>query len=212
MARIVPLSDAVAELVRDGDSVALEGFTHLIPFAAGHELLRQGRRELELIRMTPDILYDQMIGMGAARRLGVLLRRQPGRRLAAPLPRRDRARLAAPDRDRGAQPRRHGQPLRGGRGAAAVRGPARLRGHRPGGAHDACASSSARSPASGSRRSPALRPGRRDRPRAGGRPRRQRAAVGDPRGAEGGGRWPRGGRWSRSSGSSSGSSRARRES
>jgi glutaconate CoA-transferase subunit A len=63
------LSDAVGELVFDGDSVALEGFTHLIPFAAGHELLRQGRCELELIRMTPDILYDQMIGMGAARRL-----------------------------------------------------------------------------------------------------------------------------------------------
>jgi glutaconate CoA-transferase subunit A len=69
MARVLPLSDAVAELVHDGDSVALEGFTHLIPFAAGHELLRQGRRELELIRMTPDLLYDQMIGMGAARRL-----------------------------------------------------------------------------------------------------------------------------------------------
>jgi glutaconate CoA-transferase, subunit A len=69
MARILSLSDAVAELVHDGDSVALEGFTHLIPFAAGHELLRQGRRELELIRMTPDLLYDQMIGMGAARRL-----------------------------------------------------------------------------------------------------------------------------------------------
>jgi len=63
------LSQAVAELVSDGDSVALEGFTHLIPFAAGHELLRQGRAELELIRMTPDILYDQMIGVGAARRL-----------------------------------------------------------------------------------------------------------------------------------------------
>jgi glutaconate CoA-transferase, subunit A len=63
------LSDAVADLVRDGDSVALEGFTHLIPFAAGHELLRQGRRELELVRMTPDLLYDQLIGMGAARRL-----------------------------------------------------------------------------------------------------------------------------------------------
>jgi glutaconate CoA-transferase subunit A len=59
----------VAELVSDGDSVALEGFTHLIPFAAGHELLRQRRRELELIRMTPDVLYDQMIGMGAARKL-----------------------------------------------------------------------------------------------------------------------------------------------
>jgi glutaconate CoA-transferase subunit A len=69
MARVLGLSEAVAELVHDGDSVALEGFTHLIPFAAGHELLRQGRRELELIRMTPDLLYDQMIGMGAARRL-----------------------------------------------------------------------------------------------------------------------------------------------
>ena len=69
VARTVTLAEAVAELVHDGDSVALEGFTHLIPFAAGHELLRQGRRELELIRMTPDVLYDQMIGMGAARRL-----------------------------------------------------------------------------------------------------------------------------------------------
>ncbi|MGO9954979.1 MAG: CoA transferase subunit A [Solirubrobacteraceae bacterium] len=69
MAEIVSLREAVAELVHDGDSVALEGFTHLIPFAAGHELLRQGRSELELIRMTPDLLYDQMIGMGVARRL-----------------------------------------------------------------------------------------------------------------------------------------------
>src|SRR5579859_6134681 len=69
MAELTSLSDAVAELVHDGDSVALEGFTHLIPFAAGHELLRQGRCELELVRMTPDVLYDQMIGMGAARRL-----------------------------------------------------------------------------------------------------------------------------------------------
>ncbi|MGA2008750.1 MAG: CoA-transferase, partial [Solirubrobacteraceae bacterium] len=69
MARLLGLSDAVAELVHDGDSVAFEGFTHLIPFAAGHEVLRQGRRDLELIRMTPDLLYDQLIGMGAARRL-----------------------------------------------------------------------------------------------------------------------------------------------
>ena len=69
MAELLPLDEAVRELVSDSDSVALEGFTHLIPFAAGHELLRQGRRELELIRMTPDVLYDQMIGMGAARRL-----------------------------------------------------------------------------------------------------------------------------------------------
>jgi glutaconate CoA-transferase, subunit A len=69
VAELKSLSDAVAELVADGDSVALEGFTHLIPFAAGHEIIRQGRRELELIRMTPDLIYDQMIGMGVARRL-----------------------------------------------------------------------------------------------------------------------------------------------
>jgi glutaconate CoA-transferase subunit A len=69
MAELTTLSEAVAGLVHDGDAVALEGFTHLIPFAAGHEVLRQERRNLELIRMTPDILYDQMIGMGAARKL-----------------------------------------------------------------------------------------------------------------------------------------------
>jgi glutaconate CoA-transferase subunit A len=69
MAEVVELEEAVRTLVRDGDAVAMEGFTHLIPFAAGHEVLRQGRRDLELIRMTPDLLYDQMIGMGAARKL-----------------------------------------------------------------------------------------------------------------------------------------------
>ncbi len=69
MAEIVSLREGIAELVHDGDGVALEGFTHLIPFAAGHEILRQGQNELELIRMTPDLLYDQMIGLGAARRL-----------------------------------------------------------------------------------------------------------------------------------------------
>jgi glutaconate CoA-transferase, subunit A len=69
LAEVVALAEGVASLVRDGDAVALEGFTHLIPFAAGHEVLRQGRTELELIRMTPDVLFDQMIGVGAARRL-----------------------------------------------------------------------------------------------------------------------------------------------
>src|SRR5438034_3202625 len=69
MAEILSLREAVASLVGDGDSVALEGFTHLIPHAAGHELIRQGRRELALIRMTPDIVYDQLIGAGCARRL-----------------------------------------------------------------------------------------------------------------------------------------------
>ena len=69
MARIVELADAVGDLVHDGDTVALEGFTHLIPHAAGHELIRQGRRELALIRMTPDVIYDQLIGAGCARKL-----------------------------------------------------------------------------------------------------------------------------------------------
>ena len=66
---IASLREAVAELVHDGDVVALEGFTHLIPHAAGHEIIRQGRRELALIRMTPDVVYDQLIGAGCARSL-----------------------------------------------------------------------------------------------------------------------------------------------
>jgi len=57
------------EIVNDGDSVALEGFTHLIPMAAAHEIIRQKRRGLILIRMTPDLIYDQMIGMGCAKKL-----------------------------------------------------------------------------------------------------------------------------------------------
>ena len=78
MADRASLRAAVAELVGDGDSVALEGFTHLIPFAAGHEVLRQGRTDLELIRMTPDFLYDQMVGVGAARKLVFSYAGNPG--------------------------------------------------------------------------------------------------------------------------------------
>jgi glutaconate CoA-transferase, subunit A len=69
MAEFLPLDEAVAAHVHDGDTVVLEGFTHLIPFAAGHEIIRQGRRDLTLIRMTPDLIYDQLIGMGCARKL-----------------------------------------------------------------------------------------------------------------------------------------------
>jgi glutaconate CoA-transferase subunit A len=69
MNKVVSMRDAVAEMVRDGDTVAIEGFTHLICFAAGHEIIRQGRRDLTLARMTPDVIYDQMIGAGVARRL-----------------------------------------------------------------------------------------------------------------------------------------------
>jgi len=69
VADLLDLADAVTELVHDGDCVSLEGFTHLIPFAAGHEIIRQGRRDLTLVRLTPDLIYDQMIGAGCARKL-----------------------------------------------------------------------------------------------------------------------------------------------
>jgi glutaconate CoA-transferase subunit A len=69
MAQIVSLAEAVRLAVHDGDSVAMEGFTHLIPFAAGHEVIRQGRRDLTVIRMTPDLIYDQLIGAGCVRKL-----------------------------------------------------------------------------------------------------------------------------------------------
>jgi glutaconate CoA-transferase, subunit A len=69
MADLVTLAEGVATLVHDGDTVALEGFTHLIPVAAGHEIIRQGRRDLTLVRMTPDLVYDQLIGAGCASKL-----------------------------------------------------------------------------------------------------------------------------------------------
>ena len=69
MSRVLSLAEAVESVVRDGDTVAMEGFTHLIPHAAGHEVIRQGRKHLTLIRMTPDLIYDQLIGMGCADRL-----------------------------------------------------------------------------------------------------------------------------------------------
>jgi glutaconate CoA-transferase, subunit A len=69
VAEIVSLAEAIAATVHDGDTVAMEGFTHLIPHAAGHEIIRQRRRDLTLVRMTPDIVYDQMIGAGCARKL-----------------------------------------------------------------------------------------------------------------------------------------------
>jgi glutaconate CoA-transferase subunit A len=68
-AEITSLQQAVTDLIHDGDTVALEGFTHLIPVAAGHEIIRRRRRDLTLVRMTPDIVYDQLIGAGCARKL-----------------------------------------------------------------------------------------------------------------------------------------------
>jgi glutaconate CoA-transferase, subunit A len=69
VAEWMTLSEAVAANVHDGDVVAMEGFTHLIPFSAGHEIIRQKRRNLSLIRMTPDLIYDQLIGAGCASKL-----------------------------------------------------------------------------------------------------------------------------------------------
>lgn len=69
MARMMSLPEAVAAVVHDGDVVAMEGFTHLIPFAAGHEIIRQRRRDLTLTRLTPDVIYDQMVAAGVARKL-----------------------------------------------------------------------------------------------------------------------------------------------
>src|SRR5436305_3183111 len=69
MSQIMSLAEAVEANIRDGDIVAMEGFTHLIPFAAGHEVIRQRRRRLTLVRMTPDLIYDQLIGMGCADKL-----------------------------------------------------------------------------------------------------------------------------------------------
>ncbi len=64
MTKVIPLSEAVRQLVRDGDLVYAAGFTHLIPFAAGHEIIRQGKRDLILARATPDLIYDQMVAGG----------------------------------------------------------------------------------------------------------------------------------------------------
>jgi hypothetical protein len=69
MARITSLAEAIKSAIHDGDTIALEGFTHLIPHAAGHEIIRQGRKNLTLIRMTPDLVYDQLIGMGCVTKL-----------------------------------------------------------------------------------------------------------------------------------------------
>lgn len=78
MSKVMPLSQAVRENLNDGDTVAFEGFTHLIPHAAGHEVIRQGFKDLTLIRMTPDIIYDQMIGMGMAKKVVFSYAGNPG--------------------------------------------------------------------------------------------------------------------------------------
>src|SRR5690242_21315523 len=69
VSKVLSMHDAVSRFVRDGDTVVIEGFTHLICFAAGHEIIRQGRRDLTLARLTPDLIYDQLIAAGCVRKL-----------------------------------------------------------------------------------------------------------------------------------------------
>src|SRR5438067_11205279 len=76
--KVMSMRDAVARFVHDGDTVVIEGFTHLICFAAGHEIIRQGRRDLTLCRLTPDLIYDQMIAAGGARKLVLSCAGNPG--------------------------------------------------------------------------------------------------------------------------------------
>ena len=181
-------AEAVAELVHDGDSVATRGLHAPDPVRRRPRAAAPGapRARADPDDAGPPLRPDDRHGRRAA--AGLLLRRQPGRRLAAPLPRRDRERLAA-TRSRSRSTATPGWPTATrpappscrSRSCAATPAPTSSR-HT-----QRRASSTARSPASGSPRSPALRPRRRDRPRPGGRPRRQRPAVGDPRRAEGGG-------------------------
>jgi glutaconate CoA-transferase subunit A len=69
MSKVIPLEEAVRQFVKDGDLVYAAGFTHLIPFAAGHEIIRQGRKNLTLARATPDLIYDQMVAAGCAKKV-----------------------------------------------------------------------------------------------------------------------------------------------
>jgi hypothetical protein len=185
VAEIVSLAAAIGAAIHDGDTVAMEGFTHLIPHAAGREVIRQGRRDLTLVRMTPDIIYDQLIGAGCARKLvfswggnpgvGSLHRFRDAYENGWPGP------LEIEEHSHAGMANRYvagasGLPfavLRGYRGTGLAGGPnvtaITLPVHRRG-AHR--------------RGRPA--PGRDRDPRAAGRPGRQRPAVGHHRGAEGG--------------------------
>ncbi len=78
MAKFQSLAEAVADNIKDGDSVAFEGFTHLIPHATAHEVIRQGRKDLTVMRMTPDMIYDQLIGMGCVKKMIFSFAGNPG--------------------------------------------------------------------------------------------------------------------------------------
>src|SRR6516162_8340260 len=122
--KVVSMREAVTRYVCDGSSVAIEGFTGFICFAAGHEIIRQRRRDLTLVRMTPDLIYDQLIGMGCARKLVFSWAAiQVSARFIGCA---TRSWMAAAARNRRAQPRRDGDGLRGGRRESSLRRSPRL--------------------------------------------------------------------------------------
>ena len=185
------MRDAIADLVRDGDTVAIEGFTHLIGFAAGHEIIRQRKRDLTLARMTPDVIYDQMIAGGVARKLIFSLARQPGRRRAQRDPAAHRAGVgrarATGARDRGVQPLRDGRPLHGGRREPAVLAAALVLRDGPAEGQPADPRDRLAVRRRDGLRRPAAQPGRHDRPRPARRRRGQHPGLGPAGLPEGGG-------------------------
>ena len=78
ISKLLPLSDAIDRFISDGDTVYAAGFTHLIPFAAGHEIIRQGRRDLTLARATPDLITEQLVAAGCARKIIFSYKGNPG--------------------------------------------------------------------------------------------------------------------------------------
>src|SRR5437773_8974569 len=105
VSKVMSMRDAVARFVHDGDTVVIEGFTHLIGFAAGHEIIRQGRRNLTLARLTPDLIYDQMIAAGVARKLVFSWLGNPGVGGLGAIRRRTEASTSAPGGANGLLPR-----------------------------------------------------------------------------------------------------------
>ena len=180
------MGDAVAELVRDGDTVAIEGFTHLICFAAGHEIIRQRKRDLTLARLTPDVIYDQMIAGGVARKLVFSWLGNPGVGGLNAIRRRIEA-VAAAARDRGVQPLRDGRPVhRRRREPAVLPAPLVLR-DRPAEGEPADPADRVAVRRRHRLRGPAAPAGRDDRPRPARVGRRRHPGLGPARLPEGGG-------------------------
>ena len=186
--KVATMRDAIADLVRDGDTVAIEGFTHLICFAAGHEIIRQRKRDLTLARLTPDLIYDQMIAAGVARKLIFSLARQPGRRRARTRSGGgSRTPIPATARDRGVQPLRDGRPVHGRRDEPAVLPAPQLLRDRPAEGEPAHPADRVAVRRRDRLRGPAAPAGRHDRPRPARRRRRRHPGLGPARLPEGGG-------------------------